>query len=142
MIRDLISRLRMPGQCSVNIVEEAVSRHQAFSPTAFLGRTTVKAYRTGKSGLLQVVADSDRCGKRTCSEQIMSAAMSVPSLDNGLLRDLPAVLAKPEQGIVFPKNGDNRLSAAIAPDDSSFNIACSTRDLEALLLQNICHKRG
>ena len=118
---DCVLVARMVGQAAIQVVEDAGSCHIGLTGQVLLCRTGIEAQGTGEIFLLHGIHQSGECQYTGCTQQVMTAGVTVSTRLQRVLNSQAGLLAQTGQSIELTQNTDDRLAAAILSDESSFN---------------------
>ena len=134
---NLIYGCGMPGIGKIHVVEIPRPGNKLFGTGAFFRGTPEENNGTILVFLLKIVLQRHSGGITACAQKIMSAAMTVSALLNGLLNRAGSLLAQSGKGIVLRKESHHGLSGATAECGckGSGNTGNSLFDGKALFFQ-------
>ena len=131
---DLVAVLRVPGERGVELLPEAVARHESLGCAALFAGAAVERDGAGAAGLLQPDLDADRGGQRACAQQIVPAAVAGAAGRALRVDQLPALLRETGQRVILGQNADVRPPGAKACGKRGGDAAHALLHAEALLL--------
>ena len=131
---DLVAVLRVPGERGVELLPEAVARHESLGCAALFAGAAVERDGAGAAGLLQPGLDADRGGQRARAQQIVPAAVAGAAGRALGVDQLPALLREAGQRVILGQNADMRPPGAKARGKRGGDAAHALLHAEALLL--------
>ena len=132
----LVDHARMPAEGGVEIVEQAGAGHEGFARAALLGRAAVIAHGAGDAFGLKRILEGDGGKRRSCSEQVVAAAMARRASHRRLVLGEAGDLRQIGQGIELAEDPDDRAAGAPFGHESRGHAADIRRDAKALALQH------
>ena len=135
--RHLVGVAGMPGDGSVQVLEQSVSCHKGFAGAALLTGAAVENDRTLEGSFRNRFLDGDGGAQAGGTQQVMSAALAAAvGYQRLFLRDT-SLLRKPGQCIKLAQDADAGSSGAEAAGKRGGNAAQLCFHQEAFRLQNL-----
>ena len=138
---DPVELVGVPGQGHVHLIKYAVLGQEGLGGAALLGGTAEIDHRARAAALLQILLHRHGGGQAPRAQKVVSAAVAVSPLCQGLRPGDPRLLAQPRQGVKFPQDPDHGGAAAIGAGEGGGDPVQPGADGEALLFQGP-HQNG
>ena len=138
LVADHVRGHRMPAECHITAVKHVIICHLYFSAEKLFLRTAIETDGSRNFFFLKETANRNRSGHSTCTEKIVTTAMSRCSGSHRLFCDL-TFLGKSRKCIVLTENCDHRTSASILCIKCMWKMLI-VRDCESLFRQKFSHQ--